>query len=164
VKLVGMKKLLPLGLLAVLAFVPLAFATKESSYKWGYKQAIESYNCTKDNCTPLDLDEACTSTMTVTNTTACTDGYVHAISKAYNDMSNPFKHGYLNGFHDGRGVGAHDSSPVCGGYNSTSDADTCYHAYDLGFKKSCNNHKHGDIENPEYITCTGWLAVIHSQH
>lgn len=103
-------------------------ATNESSYKWGFKNAIQSYNCglakddpNEDNCTPVDSFGACTSTP-VTNITACEDGYGHGMAKASGNYSiatctiysdhciakashneSPFRHGYLNGLIDGGG-------------------------------------------------------------
>jgi hypothetical protein len=69
----GMKKLLPLGLLAVLAFVPLAFATNESSYNYGlYSKYIHKCNTT---CSNLDVTAVliCNDPQ-LDNMTACVDG------------------------------------------------------------------------------------------
>jgi hypothetical protein len=74
---------------------------------------------------------------------------------AYATNESPYKTGYTNGLHDGKDGGAIDPSPVCAGYNSTADANACYHAYGLGFKKSCSNNHDviPDDEHPEYPTC-----------
>jgi len=68
---------------------------------------------------------------------------------------NPSKYGYTQGIADGQ-RSARDSSPVCGEYNSTADANACYKAYDLGFKKGCeNNHDHThDDGSPEHPPCS----------
>jgi hypothetical protein len=74
--------------------------------------------------------------------------------------TSAWKNGYTNGLKDGKGS-ANDPSPVCGGYNSTSDANECYHAYDLGFKKGCDIQGNRDPwnkdSNPDYPTCYGIL-------
>lgn len=68
-----------------------------------------------------------------------------------------FQHGYDNGILDGK-ASAHDSSPVCGGYNSTSDVNECYHGYDLGFKKGCEieGNKLPIDPSPEYGQCSDY--------
>lgn len=64
-----------------------AYATNESSYKFGYKRAYNDYKCFQGDCDELDtnISQMCTSSgygpMTQglagqTNSTACADGYV----------------------------------------------------------------------------------------
>jgi len=52
----------------------------------------------------------------------------------------------------------------CDEYNSTSDANECYHGYDLGFKKGCEgNHDHSSYfaTDGEYPSCYTFYKSVH---
>lgn len=132
------------------------------------------------NVTNWCVDLAANSGGKDTNSTACIDGYfngwthwckAHAKQCIQNEKpvvkylspvtseshdrlmkSDPLKYGYLNGILDGK-ASARDSSSVCGGYNSTADANGCYHGYDLGFKKGCEGNPDVNDTNGEYPSC-----------
>jgi hypothetical protein len=68
-----------------------AHATNESSYKWGYKSAVESWKChigKLDPCSATDMDDDCTPPNNsipgnhVTNETACDEGWAQGMAKA----------------------------------------------------------------------------------
>jgi hypothetical protein len=85
-----MKTTIMLGIIPLLVIAPtLAYATNEGSYKLGYNTAFNAYKCVyTDDCDMVGSQspvyDLCAlgvhSTIekpTVTNTTACSDGYVN---------------------------------------------------------------------------------------
>jgi hypothetical protein len=75
---------------------------------------------------------------------------------AYGINESPWKWGYHYGLRDGK-ASIRDSVDACEDVftNSTHNANTCLHAYNLGFKQGCDligNHIPG-IPNPEFGTC-----------
>jgi hypothetical protein len=72
-----------LSLLLLAVIIPtLAYATNESSYKYGYSSAFNNYKCaTTGDCDMVSSQspvyDLCVIGQKVTNTTACSDGYVN---------------------------------------------------------------------------------------
>jgi hypothetical protein len=72
------------------------------------------------------------------------------------------KWGYTSGLKDGKG-NVRDSTDTCGDgiFNSTSDYNTCLHAYNLGFKKGCDiEATHPSEPNPEQATCQEYFTSL----
>ena len=81
-----MQLILPLLLLVVIT-PTVAFATNESSYKFGYKAAYEGYKChaEENDCgaPSSNIEEQCSDQVThgaVDNQTACADGWVNGMT------------------------------------------------------------------------------------
>jgi hypothetical protein len=77
---------IPLMLVGLMAGTQLAYATNESSYKIGFNGAVTLYHCFAHRPTAQDEDcgmvsnsspsYECWSDKSMTNTTACNDGYI----------------------------------------------------------------------------------------
>jgi hypothetical protein len=131
-----MYKLLPLGIIVVLGFLPLAHATNESDYKYGFKLGEDGYrNCSKYNsCTTEEnlLTFACDPsqanvinlthqpTYVAGNQTACNDGNFHGwIHECLKDGG-----GALCVYQPGHIIIAGRTGPGhC--YNTTKEGETC---------------------------------------
>jgi hypothetical protein len=79
-----MNKLLPIMIgIAMIGLIPLqvAYATNESSYKWGYSQAMAEHDCNvkqKNECMDdVGMSDVC-GQAAATNETACNDGWAQA--------------------------------------------------------------------------------------
>lgn len=72
--------------------------------------------------------------------------------------ANPFKWGYINGLKDGK-ASIRDEMGTCENVfnNSTTDANTCKHAYNLGFKKGCDLVGMRLPGIPEFGNCSFWF-------
>lgn len=80
-----MRKLIPLGVIvAILSLVPIAYATNESSYRWGYSQAVVEHNCNvkqgNECMDDVGMNDVCedANSSANTNSTACKDGWADA--------------------------------------------------------------------------------------
>lgn len=72
--------------------------------------------------------------------------------------TSAWKYGYIHGLKDGK-ASIRDSAGTCGDniFNSTADANTCLHAYNLAFKKGCDLIGSRMPGIPEFGNCTEYF-------